>query len=254
MTDWRPRASGEQLQIGETARAAYAAAADNWRLALDLAWLPFVILALAEVIALLLGGGGTIDEALSALVHGIGFIVLGSVFVVRWYRFLLLGETASAAFLPPGWGGFVLTAIKVGLALLAGYAVLAFLVLLPPHFLTGLLAFLGVIALGFAAARVSLVFPAAAVERPMTLRRGWDLLEGNYWRLIACLLLCSAPFGIADWLIDRIGGDLASPLWFVFEIIGLAVSFAGAAVVSAMMAEVYRDFVPAGAPPAQPAS
>src|SRR6185437_6446078 len=32
----------------------------------------------------------------------------------------------------------------------------------------------------------SLIFPAAAIDRPLTLSKAWHSLRGNFWRLIAC--------------------------------------------------------------------
>src|SRR5438477_621744 len=93
-------------------------------------------------------------------------------------------------------------------------------------------------------ARLSLVFPAAAIERPMTLREGWDVMAGNYWRLFACILGCYLPFGIVHYVIDKIGGAAPSILWIVFQAVALAVSFAGVAVVAAMLSDVYRGFYP----------
>jgi hypothetical protein len=98
----------------------------------------------------------------------------------------------------------------------------------PPHFLTGLVAALGGIALAVGSSRLSLVFPAAAIERPIALRDAWDLAAGNFWRLLACLILCYLPFAILHYLLRGSGGASGAIVWLVFQIIGLAVSFAGA--------------------------
>src|SRR5205814_4584139 len=108
------------------------------------------------------------------LIQAGGFAVFGTVFIVRWHRFVLLGETATQSLFPPGWGTFCLTTIKVGLAFLVGTFVLGMIAAVPPHFLTGFIAFVGVVAMGFAWAPLSLVFPAAAVERPRTLGEGCE--------------------------------------------------------------------------------
>ena len=52
---------------------------------------------------------------------------------------------------------------------------------------------------------MSLIFPAAAIERPIGLHQAWELLAGNYWRLFACLLLCYLPFGIVHYILGEIG-------------------------------------------------
>jgi hypothetical protein len=43
-------------------------------------------------------------------------------------------------------------------------------------------------------------------------------------------------------------------LWFVLRVIGLAMSFAGAAVVASLLSDVYRGFYPPEAEPQRQAS
>lgn len=238
---------GGRIDIGGSVRDAYNLVVENAGLAIELAWLPFLITAGAEILALLLGGGGWFGLLLAGVVRAFGFLIFGSVFMVRWHRFVLLGERSAAELFPPGWGEFLLAAIKVGATVFVGYVVLMLIGALPPHMLTAPLAFLGGIALVFAAARLSLLFPAAAVDQPMTLRQAWDMIAGNYWRLLACLLLCWVPFGIARYVLGEIGLALPSLLWIVLQVIGLALSFAGAAVTVALLSDVYRGLAPAGA-------
>lgn len=236
--------SGQQIDIAATVRAAYQFVIENARLAVNLALVPFAIVVGAEFLAWLVGGGGWFGMVLAALIQAAGFAVFGTVFIVRWHRFFLLGETSTQTLFPPGWGTFFLTTIKVGLAVLVGAFVLGMIAALPPHFLTGLVAFVGFVAIGFGAARISLAFPAAAIERPMTLREAWDAMAGNYWRLFACILGCYLPFGIVHYIVDKIGGAAPSILWIVFQALALAVSFAGVAVVAALTSDVYRGFYP----------
>jgi hypothetical protein len=116
-----------------------------------------------------------------------------------------------------------------------------------PHFLTALIAIAGYIALALASARLSLAFPAAAIERPISLHEAWDLMAGNYWRLFVCLVACYLPFGIVHYIVDEIGGELPSLLWIIFQIVGLAVAFAGVAVVASLLSDIYRGLFPADA-------
>jgi len=236
--------SQQKIDIAASVRAAYTTVMENARLAVDLAWLPFAILVVAEIIAWVIGGGGWIGMILALLVQAGGFAVFGTAFIVRWHRFILLGETTPESLFPPGWATFFLTAVKIGLLAFVGVLVLVLIAAIPPHFLTVLIAIAGYIALAFAVARLSLVFPAAAIERPISLREAWDLLAGNYWRLFACLLACYVPFGIVHYIVNQIAGGAPSILWIVFQVIGLAVSFAGVAVVASLMSDVYRGFYP----------
>jgi len=50
------------------------------------------------------------------------------------------------------------------------------------------------------------------------------------------------------------GGELPSILWIIFQIVGLAVSFAGVAVVASLLSDIYRGLFPADAPAERRAS
>ncbi|HJU18042.1 MAG TPA: hypothetical protein VJ770_16435 [Stellaceae bacterium] len=230
--------TGYRLDIAAATVDAYRAVADNTRLAADLARLPFAVVLVAEIAAGVLGSG-PFGWTLAGLAHVVG-LVIGTVFVVRWHRFLLLGErTASALFTPP-WRVFFGATVRLALLLLAGWLVLLLVALLPPHGITAPLFLIGAIALVLAAVRVSLIFPAAAIDSPLSFRAAWDLLEGNYWRLFAAIILCTLPFSIGRSILARIGGGAAFPIWLVFEAAGLVVAFAGVAVVTALVSETYR--------------
>src|SRR5579883_3154934 len=220
-----------RLDIGAAVAGAYRTLADNARLAGDLAWLPFAVVLAAEIVAGVAGGGGIFGRALAGLVHAIGYLVFGTVFIVRWYRFLLLGERAAGALFTPSWRAFFVVTLKLALALFAGWLVLG---LIAP------LLVIGALALVIAAVRVSLVFPAAAVDAPLSFRAAWDLLASNYWRLFAAVVLCYLPFAIGRFILARIGGSAFFVIWLLFEAAGLAVAFAGIAVVTALVSETYR--------------
>src|SRR6202023_3289638 len=102
---------------------------------------------------------------------------------VRWHRFVLLGESVGTGLIPPGWGDFLIAGIKLAAIVFAGWVVLVVVALLPPQFLTAPLAAIGGITLALLSLRVSLIFPAAAIERPVGLRTASDWIDGNFWRL-----------------------------------------------------------------------
>jgi hypothetical protein len=233
-------APGYRLDIAAVVAGAYRTVIDNARLAADLAWLPFAVVLVAEVAAGAVGGGGIFSRLLAGLAHAIGYLVFGTVFIVRWYRFLLLGERAAGALFTPSWRAFFVVTLKLALALFAGWLVLGLIAALPPHFLTAPLFVIGALALVIAAVRVSLVFPAAAVDAPLSFRAAWDLLASNYWRLFAAVVLCYLPFAIGRFILARIGGSAFFVIWLLFEAAGLAVAFAGIAVVTALVSETYR--------------
>ena len=236
-----PPPAGGPIDILAAVKTAFSLVFENVRLALDLAWLPFALLVVAEIVALLLGATGRFGMMLAGLVRSFGFLVFGTIFIVRWHRFVLIGETASDGLFPPGWGLFFIAAIKVTLGVIVGMVLLMLIGMVPPHLLTGLIAVIGSIALAVASSRLALVFPAAAIERPIALRTAWELAAGNFWRLFACLVLCYLPFAVLHYLLRESGGASGAIVWLVFQIIGLAVSFAGVAVVASLLSGLYRQ-------------
>jgi hypothetical protein len=200
----------------------------------------------------MLPGGGILGRVLAALVKAAGMLVFGSVFVVRWHRFILLGESISGGLLPPGWASFLVVAIKISAVLAAGWIVLVFLAVLPPLFLTLPLVTLAGVAMGLGAMRVSLVFPAAAIERPIGFMAAADLVAGNFWRLFVCLVLCYLPFIVVGSLILRIGTAFPSLFWIIFQGVQLAVWFIGMAVAAALLSHLYREITVVTASPASP--
>jgi tetrahydromethanopterin S-methyltransferase subunit G len=192
-------------------------------------------------------GGGTTEVAvisLSGVVYCESLRTAGDemdeaiIQYVRKHHSLLIGERYAEA-------------IKITLGVIVGMVILMLIAAVPPHLLTGLIAAIGGIALIIGSSRLSLVFPAAAIERPIALRDAWDLAAGNFWRLFACLILCYLPFAILHYLLRGSGGASGAIVWLVFQIIGLAVSFAGVAVVASLLSGLYRQL--AGQPAGQPA-
>lgn len=238
--------SASKIDIGTEVYAAYAVVANNARRAIDLARLPFAILIGLEIIAWLLGGTGPFGIILASLVRDGGFTLFDTVFIVRWHRFILLGETATGHLFPLGWGSYFLTGIKLslllslGALLLVGIIISARIVAIAPLFLR-IIEIAGGVILVLLAARVLLALPAAAILRPISLvGDAWDLPTGNYWRLVACLIACGLPFGIMGYIVGVIGDTAPSILRIVFELIGLAVSFAGIAVAASLLSDIYR--------------
>jgi hypothetical protein len=230
-----------RFDVNDETVGAYRTVLDNVRLVIEMALLPFAIVLVAELVALFLPGGGVFSRLLAALIAAAGMLIFGTVFVVRWHRYLLLGESISGGLIPPGWSTFLLTSLKLAALVVVCWFVLGFIAVLPPHLLTMPLTALGGIALTLAAMRVSLVFPAAAIERPIGFMAASDLIAGNFWRLFVCLVMCYLPFVVLGYIIGRIGALFPSFFWIVFQALQLAASFAGIAVVAALLSNVYRD-------------
>jgi hypothetical protein len=241
--------SRPKIDVAESVRFAFAVVNDNARLAIALAWLPFVILAVVQIIESRLDDRWSVRISV-ALIDAAAW----AVFLVRWHRFILLQETTATGLFPPGWMAYVWTGVKLWLLLafgvLAGFALFLFMDIVAPFSSTGALAIGGMICLllvlALVWARVSLAFPAAAIGRPLTLvADAWDLATGNYLRLVACLVACCAPFVILTYGIGLIAGVLPSMLANIIPFVDLVVWFAGAAVVASLLSNVYRRLSPA---------
>ncbi|HEV2188503.1 MAG TPA: hypothetical protein VGR70_14940 [Stellaceae bacterium] len=238
---YSPPPGPHRFDVAEETVAAYRAVLDNAQLVIEMALLPFAIVLACELVALILPGGGFFGYLLATLVSAAGILIFGTIFVVRWHRFVLLGEAVSGGLIPPGWNTFFVTTIKLTAIVVAGWVILVFVVVLPPHLLTMPLTVIGGIALTLGAMRVSLIFPAAAIERPIGFMDASDLIAGNFWRLFVCLVMCYLPFVVVGLVIARIGAAFPSLFWIVFQGLQLAVSFVGIAVVAALLSHLYRQ-------------
>lgn len=234
---------GYRIDINTAAGNAYRSLFENAGLAASFGGLPLAIVLVIEFLAYLALGGGLHGQVLSGIARALGMLVFGTVFLTRWYRFRLLGETQSRGFFTPAWKVVVVVSFQFAGLLMAGTFVLFVIAALPPHVLTAPLAILGAVAMAVAAVRVSLVFPAAAIEEPILFRTAWEMLAGNYWRLLACVFLCYVPFAIVEGALDRAGDGKGLFAAITIEIVALAIEFAGMAVLASLFSEVYRAIV-----------
>lgn len=237
-----------QIDVVDQVSRAYRIVFNNLQLIGEMALLPYLIVLGMELVALLIPGTELYGQALAGLIHAIAFLIFGSVFIVRWHRYVLLGESVAGGLIPPGWTEFLTAGIKLAAVIFVGWVVLLLIALLPPHILTASLAVVGSFALMLLSLRVSLIFPAAAIERPMGLRAAWGWIEGNFLRLFACALACYLPFVLLQLVVGAVAHIFPSLIWIVFEAIHLAVFFVGAAVVATLLSHLYRDLA-GDAPP-----
>ena len=161
-----------KIDVTASVRFAYAAVINNARLAIALAWLPFAILAVVQIVDSMLDDDRWFVRIPVVLVDA----AVWAIFLVRWHRFILLKETTAKSLFPPGWAAYVWTGVKLWLllsfGLLVGFALFLFMEIIAPVSSTGAIAIGGMISLVFVLAliwaRISLAFPAAAVGRPIT--------------------------------------------------------------------------------------
>lgn len=232
--------TGYRIDINAATGNAYRSLFENAALAATFGGLPLAIVFCVEFAAFWVVGGGTAGLILSGLARAIGMLVFGTVFITRWYRFRLLGETQSERYFTRAWQAVVAVSFKLVALLLVGTFVLFVIAGLPPHIITAPLTILGAVAMAVAAVRVSLAFPAAALEEPILFRTSWELLAENYWRLFVCAFLCYVPFAMVEGGLDRAGTGRGWTTVIAIEIVALAIEFAGMAVLASLLSEVYR--------------
>jgi hypothetical protein len=243
--------TGYRLPVGTAVAHAYRMVIDNARPAVTLAWPPFAVIAAVSILGKILDGAGVFAHPwmgpARTIIYAIVYIVFGAVFAVRWYRFALLGERTPGPLFTPEWRAYLGVVLKLVVLAIVGwlaFGVIAGLIAISASPFLGLLLFaLGTIAILFALLRVSLAFPAAAVGPPLSFRTAWDLLGGNFWRLFAAVVLCALPFSIGVSVLGWLGEAVLFPIALLFDVVWVAVDFAGNAVVVALVSEAYRRLV-----------
>jgi hypothetical protein len=234
-----------EIHTGATIHRAYETVFQNLQLVVEMAWLPFVLILAAEVVGLVLGGGGYGGQMLSWLLGGLATLFFGTTFAVRWLRHVLLGETASAELFPAAWRPLFFATITIALLVFAGGVVVSLIgLILSP--LAILIWIVGSIAVSLVALRILLMLPAAALERPIEVRTAWDMMQGNYWHLFACALICYVPFALISGFISGVDDVVPWVVWVVMEAIRIAVTFLGLACLYAMLADVYHGMTGEG--------
>lgn len=183
---------------------------------------------------------------------GFAYLVASLPFLVSWYRLIIDGPQALAGRPPfsfgrPEWR-MLLWAMALGLVL-AVPMVIAGAVAIP--FATGdlpagqvplmpvLLAVFFFILLVLASLRLSLIFPAIAVEEPASFQRAWDMSKGNSLRLLGLALVIHVPALMFGGLLELTVIGFGVP-FSVMLAVDLAVSFAVMALGATMFAEVYK--------------
>jgi hypothetical protein len=236
--------SAYKIDIIQSIENAFSGVFRHWSALTSLAWLPFLIVIVTQLIAFGISGGGYVGALLGSLIYAFGFLVFGTVFVVRWHRFVLLNEAHSDELFTSSWRHFFFAAVKLTLVVAISWVILFYLALIPPRVVTvPLFGIIGGIALIILSVRVSLIFPAAAVDRPLTFRESWDRIAGNTWRYFASSGICWIPFALAGVGLTAVGRTDGWLVWLVCQILAIGIYFLGMAVVAGLLSEVYRGIV-----------
>ena len=214
-TEVPPPAGRGKVPVGRTAIESYRFVFINLDRFLELGWLPIVA---AFAVNMASGVLANVDPREAASVADwVTYITLiaiswaiYAVFAVRWHRFFLLDERESVfseVFVARNWR-------------FLGYMLLLSFVPMFPMMIGGLVGFgdslpeagpqaietfnwtliilfglyiLGAPILFFVLFRFSLVLPATAVDRPLTLGEAWRNMRDHTWRFIGCFFLVGIP-------------------------------------------------------------
>lgn len=179
-----------------------------------------------------------------------------TVFAVNWHRLVLLGPQACPPDLGLEWGrrqtvflGRTLV-LGVGLGLAAALPVILASRLLQASPIGVPLLLTAAAAVLFVAVRLSLVFPAAALDRQYGFGSSWRDTEGFGFQLLGLMLATGLPFWAGALLLhvfaDSTGLATAAPYALLF--VDRAVGYAAAAAGVNLLSVVYRRLSP-GAPP-----
>jgi hypothetical protein len=255
-----------KVPVTEVMVEAYRSVFGRLNLLLDLAWLPLLLLLAATILpgylrlyanlpALPAWSGDqfglTSDDLIEAMV---GLLCL-SAFAVRWYQSLLFAGRVPQGLFLGGWLRFLLYTLLLYLvAVLLLTAILLADTAQAPSYLA-LVASAGMVAAWLASVRCSLLFPAAAIGKPLGIAAAWRAMNGNTWRLFATVLLVSVPavFVVAMILssifagfgIDAFG-DASPPAGFFIlrGVIGSCADIVVVALGASVVAGFYRRIAP----------
>ncbi len=194
------------VPIAEIAVEAYRAVFGQLGLLFDVAWLPLLVMLAATLLPGYLRSylgwevippwrGDAVGFGVEQLIEAVTGLFCLNAIAVRWHRLMLSGTDSRrprAGFFG-AWARFL------------GYTVLLYLV--SASLVAGLLiadaanapAYLAPIAavvvtvIWVGTVRCSLLFPAAAIGKPLGLVPAWRAMRGNSWRLLGCGFMVCTP-------------------------------------------------------------
>lgn len=252
-----------KVPVAEVMVEAYRSVFGRLSLLLDLAWLPLLILLAATLLPGYLRlyqglpgfpawSGDDYGLSIENIVEAIAGLLCLTAFSVRWYQLVLFEHgRASAGIFVAAW----LRLLAYTLFLYLAAAVLLTAMLLAdlsgaPDYLAPI-AGVATVAAWLAPVRCSLLFPAAAAGKPLSVAAAWRALGGNTWRLFATVMLVSIPTAFvvamilsaffAGFQLDSLG-DAPPPLglFLLRGVIGSCADFLVVALSASVVAGFYR--------------
>ena len=211
-----------------------------------------ILITLSARLAAAAGAAAGIGLGFGVLLLGVANLAVWVLFAVAWHRRFLLPDERATVRAALRWHRrhtrFLMLAIALfGLLALAGLlgGPLIMLVFGAVAGLGGALILALVLTLCYA--RLSLLFPAAAVDHGLSFRNCWEMTRGNGWRLLWIVFLVGIPIGAIEALIDGlIGGvfrsdSLTAP--FLAALAGETLAFVGIGVGVSALSLAYRSLM-----------
>jgi hypothetical protein len=253
--------SSVKVPVADVTVAAYGAVFRRLGAVLELGWLPLLILLAVSIIpAVLPPGFGAKNVTLRELPDFLDLIAGAfclNAFGVRWYQAQLLGDAGDRRWLGP-WVRFLLYTFALYLAL--GLILTAVLFVstaaskrgAPFEAGVGLLDLAVAGGMLLAMARLALLFPAAAVGRPIGIGGSWRATRGSGWRIVLCWICATAPLLLAVQIVlgaafadFAVGAQPPMGLYILRGLVGTVADFLIAALGAAVLSETYRRLVQA---------
>jgi hypothetical protein len=252
----------DKLAILSTARGAYRFVWQHRRRFISLAFPAIVVLSIVAALVVRPYSPAVGHElGWGEIVASVAELVLWVMFAVAWHRrYLAPAVAASTVGQALMWrrrhARFLLAALGIGLLVLLGSAVIGAVVYLiagdgPGGAMIFPASALAILYSLYVYARLSLLFPARAVDRQLGFAECIRLTRGNGWRLVAILVLVIAPFWIAlsiglamTAILGTFGGMTGTLIGALFH---QGLNFAGIAIGVSALSIAYRELVPAAA-------
>ena len=250
--------------------------AESWRLLLGQpgAWCRAMLIPLVIELAVTYGFLSLYGPQLAAMTMGnpqdidtptmlrflgmqICLLIAYVLFAVAWHRFTLIGPSEAPRALPTVQRRHMrFLATTIGVALLIGLAVMVPLMIIAALRVQSALVLIGVMILVFVLlVRWQLVFPAIAVERPLSLVASWRATRGHGFWLFWLLVLAVLPGVVVGFLLDQVFGA-AQQLFVAFGTLSVPaalgylasslVSYATLAIAVSAVSGAYRRLVDGG--------